>query len=39
MKKRREGITTKDRIMVYGGLSLVLIALGVWVFNKTRKNK
>jgi LPXTG-motif cell wall-anchored protein len=39
MKKKRQGITTKDKIMVYGGLSLVVIALGVWVFYKRRKNK
>ena len=39
MEKKKKGVTTKDRIIVYGGLSLVLIALGVWVFHKSRKSK
>jgi LPXTG-motif cell wall-anchored protein len=39
MKKNRQGITTKDKIIVYSGLSLVLVALGVWVFYKRKKNK
>jgi len=39
MEKKQKGITTKDRIIVYGSLSLVIIALSVWVFYKRRKNK
>ena len=38
MEKKQKGVTTKDRIIVYGGLSLVLIALGFWVFRKSKKN-